>query len=250
MPLFEPDWPLPEGVKLGWTRRQGGVSDAPFATFNLAHHVGDEAQAVQRNRERLLAHMPGCNAIRWLSQVHGCVVGDVTRIQDGTEADAAYTEQPGLACAVMTADCLPVFFWTGQGDAVACAHAGWRGLADGVLLNTLERFAEPAQVCIGFGPAIGPKAFEVGEDVVQAFAGWPGRDECFNPGVRPGKYLADLVGLAERQLQQAGVTNFYRFNACTLTETEHYFSYRREGQTGRMANLIWIQQPVKAVWPE
>lgn len=242
MRLFVPDWPLPEGIKLGWTLRQGGVSAAPFDTFNLAHHVGDDQVAVQRNRERLLDAMPGCQQIRWLSQVHGCVVRDIASTLDGSEADAAFTRQAGLACAVMTADCLPVFFWTDDADAVACAHSGWRGLAEGVLVETLGRFKDPAQVSVGFGPAIGPAAFEVGEDVLQAFTGWPGRDECFRPGARVGKFLADLVGLAERQLQQAGVQRAYRSNACTVAEPDYYFSYRRDGQTGRMANLIWIQQ--------
>lgn len=241
MVLFEPDWPLPEGIKLGWTRRLGGVSAAPFDSLNLAHHVGDEVKAVNLNRERLLTAMPGCTQIRWLSQVHGCVVGDAASAQDGTEADAAFTREKGLACAVMTADCLPVFFWTEKAESVACAHAGWRGLADGVLLKTLACFDNPAQVSVGFGPAIGPAAFEVGEDVLQAFAGWPGREDCFSSGDRAGKYMADLVGLAERQLQLAGVQRYYRSDACTLTEAEHYFSYRRDGQTGRMANLIWIQ---------
>lgn len=241
MLLFEPDWPLPAGIKLGWTRRQGGVSAAPFDTLNLAHHVGDEVEAVNLNRERLLAAMPGCAEIRWLSQIHGCVVSDAARAQDGTEADAAFTQQRGLACAVMTADCLPVFFWTDKADSVACAHAGWRGLAEGVLLETLARFDDPSRVSVGFGPAIGPAAFEVGEDVRQAFTDWPGRGDCFKPGARAGKYLADLVGLAERQLLNGGVQQCLRANACTLTEAEHYFSYRRDGQTGRMANLIWIQ---------
>ncbi|MHA7879908.1 MAG: peptidoglycan editing factor PgeF [Saccharospirillum sp.] len=237
--LSEPDWPLPAGVRLGWTGKSGGVSQGPFAALNLAHHVGDESASVKQNRERLQAAMPGCERVRWLSQVHGCVVQDAARVDDGSEADAAFTREAGLACVVMTADCLPVFFWTPSGDTIGCAHAGWRGLAGGVLAATLGRFADPGQVSVGFGPAIGPTAFEVGEDVVTAFAEWPDRDACFQPGEKPGKYLADLAGLAEQQLAALGVRACYRSDACTFTESDQYFSYRRDGQTGRMANVIW-----------
>lgn len=241
MSLIQPDWPLPPAVQLGWTKRTGGVSAAPFDQFNVAHHVGDEAAAVDTNRQRLLAAMPGCTAIRWLSQVHGCAVADAARSADGDQADAAVVSQPGLAACVMTADCLPVFFWQTDGRQVAMAHAGWRGLAGGVLAQTLAQFADPAQVHCGLGPAIGPSAFEVGADVVEAFADWPAAENAFQPRSQAGKWLADLPGLADAWLRQAGVARVHHSDQCTVVQADDYFSYRRDGRTGRMANLIWIQ---------
>lgn len=240
MSLIAPDWPLPTGVRLGWTQRSGGVSAAPFDSFNLAHHVGDAAEAVASNRERLLAAMPGCSAIRWLSQVHGIEVKDAAASANGETADAAFCDQPGLAACVMTADCLPVFFWNSNGDRIAIAHAGWRGLAGGVLQQTLVQFDNPASVHCGLGPAIGQSAFEVGSDVLDAFADWPQADKAFQATDRDGKWLADLPQLAATWLKQAGVASVHRSEECTYIQADDYFSYRRDGRTGRMANLIWI----------
>lgn len=240
MSLVIPNWPLPARIRLGWTDRSGGVSPVPFDEFNLAHHVGDRPDAVEANRTALLASMTGCRAIRWFSQVHGTTVVDAAHSPDGTEADAAWTDRPGLAPCVMTADCLPVFFWQRDGTAVAVAHAGWRGLAGGVLDATLARFPDPGRVECALGPAIGPDAFEVGTDVREAFADWPGADGLFQPRRTPGKWLADLPGLAESLLRALGVARVYRADHCTFSRPEQYYSYRREGTTGRMANLIWI----------
>ena len=240
MSVIFPDWPLPDGVRLAWTQRTGGVSPAPFDSFNLAHHVGDDAAAVDANRQQLLTLLPGCSDIRWLSQVHGTDIKDVRLSDNGEAADAALAAEPGLAACVMTADCLPVFFWQQDGSQVAIAHAGWRGLAGGVLANTLAQFDNPEQVHCGLGPAIGPTAFEVGADVVEAFVDWPAAESAFQATAKADKWLADLPALAAAWLQQAGVAKVYFSGDCTFVQAEQYFSYRRDGQTGRMANLIWI----------
>lgn len=240
MSVIFPDWPLPDGVRLAWTQRSGGVSQAPFDSFNLAHHVGDDAAAVDANRQQLLTSLPGCSDIRWLSQVHGTDVKDVCLSQNGEPADAAIASEPGLAACVMTADCLPVFFWQQDGRQVAIAHAGWRGLAGGVLANTLAQFDDPAQVHCGLGPAIGPTAFEVGADVVEAFSGWPLCETAFQQTAKSDKWLADLPALAAAWLRHAGVATVHQSKECTFQQADDYYSYRRDGRTGRMANLIWI----------
>lgn len=240
MSLIVPDWPLPAGVRLGWTDRRGGASEAPFDTFNLARHVGDRPGAVTENRARLLADMTGASEIRWLSQVHSAIAIEAESVDNGVEADAAWTRTPGLACGVMTADCLPVFFWQRDGRQVAVAHAGWRGLANGVLAETLASFESPEAVACGLGPAIGPAAFEVGADVLEAFRDWPGAEACFEAGNRDGKWLADLPELAACWLRKAGVAEVYESGECTFSLAERYFSYRRDGVTGRMANVIWV----------
>lgn len=239
MTMERPLWPVPEAVQLGWTTREGGHSEAPFNSNNQAHHVGDSTAAVEANRVDLLAEMTGCERICWLSQVHGTRVVAAETATEGTEADAATVSQPGIAAAVMTADCLPVFFWQDDGAQVAIAHAGWRGLAAGILAETLQQFDDPTRVRCGLGPAIGPGAFEVGMDVIDAFSNWPGAQRCFKPAGSPGKWLADLPQLAEFWLQEAGVPAVYRTQACTFNDAEHYYSYRRDGTTGRMVNVIW-----------
>lgn len=242
MSLIVPDWPLPKSVRLGWTDREGGVSEPPFETFNLAHHVGDTAESVIENRNRLLVQMDGADTIRWLSQVHSTTAVKADAVDNGIEADSAWTRQRGLACSVMTADCLPVFFWQQDGRQVAVAHAGWRGLANGVLAETLSNFESPETVEAGLGPAIGPASFEVGADVVDAFRDWPGAEECFKVRAQEGKWLADLPGLAKRWLQSAGLSTVFGSDDCTFAQPERYYSYRRDGKTGRMANVIWLHE--------
>ena len=229
---------LPDAVRLCFTTRLGGCSSAPFQYGNLAAHVGDDLASVRRNRQVLLQRMPGARGIQWLEQVHGvacpvAVGGGVT-----LTADAAFSDRAGLACAVLTADCLPVLFMSRDGTEVAAAHAGWRGLADGVLLQTVRRFSPASSVLAVFGPAIGAEDFEVGAEVREAFAWAP--DECFRPG-KPGKYMADLYAIARYQLQLAGVTCLSSPSSerCTMTEHQRFYSYRKEGQTGRQASLIW-----------
>lgn len=240
--LILPDWPLPAGVNACSTTRVGGVSLPPYDSLNLGTHVGDEAQAVARNRERLVAGAGLPQMPVWLEQVHGT---RVLRLEGQTpvdlRADAVYSNVPGQVCAVMTADCLPVLFCSENGDEVAAAHAGWRGLCHGVLEQTLAAFAaEPGSISAWLGPAIGPRQFEVGPEVRAAFIeADTAAAAAFTP--RGGdKFLADIYLLARQRLQRAGVNAVYGGDRCTLSETSHFFSYRRDGITGRLASLIWL----------
>ncbi|MEC8444191.1 MAG: peptidoglycan editing factor PgeF [Pseudomonadota bacterium] len=238
--LHQPDWPLPEGVHARFSGRRGGVSVAPYDSFNLGDHVGDDPAAVQANRQALLKGLPGAQQIQWLEQVHGTAIYEMPRF--GVPAgDASFTLEPGCVCAVMTADCLPVLFASLDGTQVAAAHAGWRGLEAGILLRTLDTFDDPGQVTAYLAPAIGPTAFEVGPEVKAAFdhsfAGAPGA--CFQPG-DGDRWWCDLYQLARFQLTQAGVHSVFGGDACTFTQRDEYFSYRRDGVTGRQASLIWI----------
>lgn len=234
-----PEWPAPAGVYALSTTRRGGVSAAPYESLNLGDHVGDLAAHVAENRLRVCARTPAVPL--WLSQVHGVAVVDVAGGRDGMVADASFARAPGRACTVMTADCLPVLFCHRGGSVVAAAHAGWRGLAGGVLEATLDAMTVPAgEVLAWFGPAIGPDAFEVGDDVRSAFVGdLPAAASAFR--ARPGgKWLADLYALARMRLQRKGVQAIYGGHRCTFSEPESFFSHRRDRTTGRMASLIWI----------
>lgn len=236
-----PDWPAPARVKSLQTLRGGGVSVAPWASFNLGDHVGDDPLHVAANRDALTACLP--SAPYWLQQVHGTLAVNAENTPKPAVADAAFTRQPGRVCAVMTADCLPVLFCDRAGSVVAAAHAGWRGLLGGVLESTLAAMAvAPEHVLAWLGPAIGPSAFEVGDEVRAAFvAELPAAGEAFAP-CGQGKWLADLYALARLRLVRAGVTAGYGGNACTYRDPAHYFSYRRDGVTGRMATLIWLEE--------
>ena len=239
--LILPDWPLPAGVKACSTTRYGGVSLPPYDSLNLGTHVGDEAQAVAVNRQRLVegADLPQMPV--WLEQVHDT---RVVRLDGQTpadlQADAVYSNVPGQVCAVMTADCLPVLFCSQAGDEVAAAHAGWRGLCNGVLEQTLAAFAaEPARINAWLGPAIGPQQFEVGPEVRAAFiAVDDAAAAAFTP--QGDKFLADIYLLARQRLQRAGIHAIYGGDRCTVSEISHFFSYRRDGITGRLASLIWL----------
>jgi YfiH family protein len=236
-----PDWPAPASVKALSTIRQGGVSTGVYASLNLGSHVGDEPAAVLRNRLLLEqdAALPATPA--WLNQVHGTAVLDLSKWQgELATADAAVSRQVGQVCLVMTADCLPVLFCNRQGTQVAAAHAGWRGLCEGVLEQTLAHFANPADVMVWFGPAIGPGQFEVGAEVRAAFMQKnAGANLAFVPQ-GDAKYLANIYLLARQRLMAAGVSQFYGGEHCTFSEPELFFSYRRDGQTGRMASCIWL----------
>ncbi|MBF8676742.1 peptidoglycan editing factor PgeF [Pseudomonas fulva] len=236
--LLTPDWPAPASVRACVTTRQGGVSLPPFDTFNLGDHVGDDPAAVAQNRLRLSCEFDIQPA--WLKQVHGLAVADAdpSRV---VEADASWTNRPGIACTVMTADCLPVLLCDQAGTQVAAAHAGWRGLAGGVLEATLDRLdVPPAQVLVWLGPAIGPQAFEVGLEVRDAFtAVHPEAARAFVDGERPGKLMADIYALARIRLAARGVTAVYGGGLCTVSD-ERFFSYRRTPQGGRFASLVWL----------
>lgn len=253
--LILPQWPQPETVRSCSSTRQGGVSLPPYASLNLGSHVSDLPEHVASNRQRLqqIASLPA--APHWLDQVHGT---DVARLTQKTphqtiRADAAYTDEPGVVCAAMSADCLPVLFCSRAGDEVAAAHAGWRGLNAGILENTLSAFrADPQDVMVWFGPAIGPQQFEVGAEVREAFMDNDAQAAtAFTPFINStsfdnntslvsNKYLADIYQLARLRLQAAGVRHFYGGERCTVSEPASFFSYRRDGITGRLASLIWL----------
>jgi hypothetical protein len=245
LPLIRPQWPAPPQVGAAVTTRDGGVSRGVYASLNLADHVGDDPAYVAANRRHLRAALGLRDEPAWLRQVHGCRVARLPTAPT-PEADAAWTDQPGLACAVLSADCLPVLFCDEAGSCVAAAHAGWRGLAGGVLEATIAALPVPARNLLAwFGPAIGPEAFEVGEDVRQAFVDHDARDRAFfrsRQGQRsPGKYLADLEGLARRRLQRAGVVRIFGGGSCTHSNPENFYSHRRDGVSGRIASLIWLR---------
>lgn len=240
--LIIPDWPAPAGIKALSTTRIGGVSAPPFDSFNLAGHVGDAVDAVAANRERLIELGGLPTAPCWLQQVHGSGVlelGPGDSCHSEPQADASLSRWPGIVCAVMTADCLPVLFCDERGRRVAAAHAGWRGLAAGVLEATVSALGEPAELLAWLGPAIGPTAFEVGEEVRQAFVGDNPSAATAFVETGPGKFLADLYRLAALRLGRAGVGRVYGGGACTFRDKNRFFSYRRDGATGRMASLIW-----------
>lgn len=249
LPLIHADWPAPANIHALVTTRAGGVSASPWDSLNFGTHVSDAVAAVEENRRRLLAALhkiSPCETPQWLNQVHGVKVIDAEadmamRIRYVPDADAVTTTKKGLPCVVMTADCLPVFFCNRQGDRVAVAHAGWRGLCDGVLEATVKKFAEPADVLAWFGPAIGPEKFEVGAEVRAAFVEKnPEAITYFVPSIKAGHWLADIYGLAALRLHKAGVKKISGGGLCTVSDSERFFSYRRDGCTGRMASVIWI----------
>ena len=234
-----PDGPAPANVRAFSTTRLGGVSAGPYASLNLGDHVGDDPRAVAENRRRVGQWLPTAPA--WLRQVHGVAVVDAARAAVGCEADAACTRQADAVCVVMTADCLPVLFCDRAGTVVAAAHAGWRGLAGGVLEATVAAMGVPAgELLAWLGPAIGPAAFEVGGEVRDAFLALdPAAESAFAP--RPeGKWLADIFLLARQRLARLGLTAVYGGGVCTVSDAGRFFSHRRDRVTGRMASLVWL----------
>ena len=235
-----PDWPAPTQVKACVTTRAGGVSLAPFDSLNLGDHVEDSPEAVLENRRRLTQAFHIQPA--WLRQVHGV---SVVEADPGciAEADGSWTSTPGIACTSMTADCLPALFCNRAGTRVAAAHAGWRGLAAGVLEAAVESLeTEPADVLVWLGPAIGPQAFEVGPEVREAFVQQlPSTTQAFVPSRNPGKFMADIYQLARLRLAARGITAVYGGGFCTVSDPR-FFSYRRSPLTGRFASLIWLER--------
>lgn len=234
-----PDWPAPPRVRALATTRGGGLSDAPYASFNLATHVGDVPAAVAVNRQRLQTHLPA--APYWLNQVHGVRCLDLDAAPADNTADASLSRRDGHVCVVMTADCLPVLLCDAAGTVVAAAHAGWRGLAAGVIESTVAAMGVPGERLLAWlGPAIGPAAFEVGDEVREIFAG---ADAATASAFRPhgaGKWHCDLYALARRRLQRLGLTQVSGGDWCTHADRDRFFSYRRDGATGRMATLVWL----------
>jgi YfiH family protein len=256
----EPEWPAPAGVRALSTFRSGGVSAAPYASLNLGGHVGDLPEAVAENRRRLRAAAGLPAEPWWLTQVHGTNVIDLDAAADLVAAadldaaanrdasgpvgpaDAAFTRRRGRVCAILTADCLPILLAADSEDLVAAAHAGWRGLAGGVIEATVKALpVAPEKLIAWLGPAIGPGHFEVGAEVRAALlAGDSGADTAFAANARE-RYMADLSALARRRLAALGVGRIYGGGRCTYAERDRYFSHRRDGMTGRQATLIWLE---------
>ena len=238
--FIRPDWPAPPGVRALTTTRAGGVSPPPYDSLNLGAHTGDAAACVAENRRRLALAADFPEAPAWLKQVHGTAVVAAHRATGVPEADGSVTDRRGVVCAILTADCLPVLLCDQDGTRVAALHAGWRGLVDGMLESGVAALGGAEGLMAWLGPAIGPDAFQVGAEVRQAFLA---RDEGAAPCFREdqeGRWRADLYALAARRLATVGVHAVYGGDHCTHTEAARFYSYRRDGETGRMATLIWL----------
>ena len=236
--LVFPKWPAPPNVKVIQTTRLGGISVAPYDSFNLGAHVQDDALAVAHNRQLLSQYLPSEPV--WLNQVHGVEVVDAASCTCVPNADASFTHQKNVVCVTMTADCLPVLLCDKQGTVVAAVHAGWRSLCDGVIEATVKNMqVSPENLMAWLGPAIGPQAFEVGGEVRAAFIAKDAQSEiAFAP--HGDKWLGDLYLIAKQRLANSRVNAVYGGGECTYSQAERYFSFRRDGVTGRMASLIWL----------
>ena len=231
-----PDWPAPTNIHAGTTLRNGGISLPPYDSLNLGDHVGDDPAAVAENRRRL--NLPAEPV--WLKQTHSPRIIEATHdMATPVEADGSYTTQPNVICTVLTADCLPVLICDRAGHQIAAVHAGWRGLAAGILEAAVKNFsADNRELLIWLGPAIGPKAYEVGEDVREIFLSHdPDAQTAFC--ATQHKWHMDIYQLARLRLQALGVSAIYGGKHCTFTEQHAFYSYRRDGMTGRMASVIW-----------
>ena len=234
-----PDWPAPANVKAIQTTRIGGFSVAPYDSLNLGSHVKDNDFNVVKNRQLLRQYLPAEPV--WLNQVHGIDVIDASKSLDLQDADSSFSKDKNVVCVTMTADCLPILLCNKQGTAVAAIHAGWRSLCDGVIESTIQSMqVEPLSLMAWLGPAIGPEAFEVGDEVRAAFMA---KDTQAGQAFKASgdKWLGDLYMLAKQRLNKQGIVGIYGGNQCTYTEPSQYFSYRRDGVTGRMATMIWFE---------
>lgn len=242
---LEADWPAPGNVVAGTTVRDGGVSEGPYASFNLAAHVGDDSGQVAQNRRRLVSAAAMPAQPHWLNQVHGShVLRDPPASNGSDPADGIVFTEPGSVAAVLTADCLPVLFASTDNAEVAAAHAGWRGLAAGILEATVRTMkTDPDRILAWLGPAISPPAFEVGNEVRERFCDLdPGCAAFFAPNDRK-RWQADLYGLARHRLATAGVTQVFGGGHCTFASADRFFSYRRDGECGRMCSFVFRNPP-------
>ena len=248
--LVVPRWPAPAGVRACCTTRRGGVSRPPFDSLNLSFGVGDDPTAVAANRALLTARLRLPAEPLWMRQVHGTGVLEAGRAEPDTEGDACIARSSGSPCVVSVADCLPVLLCADNGSAVAAAHAGWRGLAAGVVENTVaEMKIPPSEIIAWLGPAIGASAYEVGSEVRDAFLDRNHEDAlAFSPS-RPNRWNADLAGLARARLRRCGVGVVYGGDSCTHSDPRRFYSYRRDERTGRFAALIWIESPARPWQP-
>jgi len=237
--LIVPDWPAPPNVRALSTTRGGGCGVGPYESLNLGDHVGDDPAAVAANRDLLGRYMPV--APQWLNQVHGVRCIDADACDDVIEADASFSRNGRRACVVLTADCLPLLFCDEEGGVVAAAHAGWRGLAAGVIEATVAAMQVPGRrLLVWLGPAIGPRAFEVGDEVRAIFASTNTGAAGAFVAHGDGKWLCDLHALARQRLMRLGIERIYADASCTFSDPARFFSYRRDGITGRMATAIWL----------
>ncbi|WP_392561713.1 peptidoglycan editing factor PgeF [Orbus sturtevantii] len=238
-----PNWPAPDNIRALTTTRQGGRSTAPYHSLNLASHVGDDLNHIIENR-MLVKQSEGLPSEPiWLNQIHSTKVIDLANYHS-VDADGSYSQQKKVISAVLTADCLPVLFCSQQGDEIAAAHAGWRGLCQGILENSVRHFkCQPSQIMAWLGPAIGPLKFEVGAEVKAQFEFYDSEASNAFQLVEQTqqKYLADLYLLARQRLTKLGLQHIYGGEHCTYSESELFYSYRRQSQTGRMASLIWFE---------
>ncbi|MDW6092026.1 peptidoglycan editing factor PgeF [Vibrio rhizosphaerae] len=239
--MIIPDWQLPQNVRAVSSTRQRGVSTGAYQSLNLGMHVGDSPEHVATNRQRVMTYAEMPSAPVWMNQTHSTQVLNIDHpTTDIIEADGIFTRTPGVVCAVMTADCLPILMTNTSGTEVAAVHAGWRGLAGGILEQAVSYFS--GDVMVWLGPAIGKAAFEVGDDVVTAFTrGDPMAEQAFEPRQQAGKWSADLVRLAQQRLHRVGVTQVSASGLCTYSDAHNFFSFRRDGVTGRQASFIWIK---------
>ncbi|MCX4187631.1 peptidoglycan editing factor PgeF [Methylophaga sp. OBS4] len=239
--LITPDWPVAAHIRAYCSTRHGGVSQAPFDSLNLGTHVGDAPEAVKQNHRRFkqMARLPADPL--WLTQKHGTTVINSQNWYSGCEADAIFADIPGHVCTVLSADCLPVLLCDKAGQQIAAVHAGWRGLLAGVIENTVRQFRGPHENILAWlGPAIGPQQFEVGSEVFQAFTRVDNKAAVAFRQTDAEHYLADIFQLARQRLNKTGITQVSGGDLCTVSDPEHFFSYRRDGQTGRMATVIWM----------
>lgn len=238
--LLWADWPAPGNIRALTTTRSGGVSQGGYSQLNLADHVEDYLLHVEKNRQ-ILSESLSINQPVWLKQVHGVVVIDAAKASHHAEADAIFTNKPETVCAVLTADCLPLLFCNHQASVVAAAHAGWRGLADGVIEATVASMQQkPADIMVWLGPAIGPACFEVGQDVFDAFVQQDHLAEKAFTKTDKEHFLADIYQLARLRLKRLGIEQVYGGGLCTYSDEERFYSFRKNKITGRMASMIWI----------
>jgi YfiH family protein len=240
--ILTPAWPAPPGVRVAFTLRAGGASEAPYASLNLGSHVGDSQNCVAENRRRVAGALGLPSQPAWLEQAHGTRVADLDAPGEERRADASFTRCPGRVCVVQVADCMPVLFAARDAGAVAAAHAGWRGLVAGVLEATVRALAVPARELVAWlGPAIGSAHFEVGAEVREAFLAHDARAAAAFSANARGRWQCDLVALATARLHALGVPTVSGGEYCTYADAQRFFSYRRDGRTGRSAALIWME---------